>query len=64
MSWAPKVSHPWAPTPGVPAEGARPPCLSPECYHGHGERYHGHVSKTRKGITCQPWAAQAPHVPQ
>ncbi|KAK0681111.1 HGFL protein, partial [Pygoscelis papua] len=35
-----------------------------ECYHGHGERYHGHISKTRKGITCQPWAAQAPHVPQ
>ncbi|XP_009892665.1 PREDICTED: hepatocyte growth factor-like protein [Charadrius vociferus] len=35
-----------------------------ECYHGHGEHYRGHVSKTRKGITCQPWAAQAPHVPQ
>lgn len=50
--------------PGVPAGGASPPCLSPECYHGHGERYHGHVSKTRKGITCQPWAAQTPHVPQ
>ncbi|XP_054136981.1 hepatocyte growth factor-like protein isoform X4 [Melozone crissalis] len=35
-----------------------------ECYHGHGKHYHGHVSKTRKGITCQPWAAQTPHVPQ
>ncbi|XP_071669165.1 hepatocyte growth factor-like protein isoform X5 [Patagioenas fasciata] len=35
-----------------------------ECYHSHGERYHGRVSKTRQGITCQPWAAQAPHVPQ
>ncbi|XP_071611681.1 hepatocyte growth factor-like protein isoform X7 [Heliangelus exortis] len=35
-----------------------------ECYHGRGQHYHGHVSKTRKGITCQPWAAQAPHVPQ
>ncbi|XP_033373405.1 hepatocyte growth factor-like protein isoform X5 [Parus major] len=34
-----------------------------ECYHGHGKHYHGHVSKTRKGITCQPWAAQTPHVP-
>ncbi|XP_030914071.1 hepatocyte growth factor-like protein isoform X3 [Geospiza fortis] len=35
-----------------------------ECYHGHGKHYYGHVSKTRKGITCQPWAAQTPHVPQ
>lgn len=35
-----------------------------ECYHGHGERYHGHVSKTRKGITCQRWDATTPHVPQ
>ncbi|XP_030314209.1 hepatocyte growth factor-like protein isoform X5 [Calypte anna] len=35
-----------------------------ECYHGRGQHYHGHISKTRKGITCQPWAAQAPHVPQ
>ncbi|NXG37332.1 HGFL protein, partial [Dromaius novaehollandiae] len=34
-----------------------------DCYHGHGEQYHGHVSKTRKGITCQRWSAQEPHVP-
>ncbi|XP_032050125.1 hepatocyte growth factor-like protein [Aythya fuligula] len=35
-----------------------------ECYHGRGETYRGHVSKTRKGITCQRWDAQTPHVPQ
>ncbi|OXB56190.1 hypothetical protein ASZ78_016969 [Callipepla squamata] len=35
-----------------------------ECYHGHGEQYHGHVSKTRRGITCQRWDATTPHVPQ
>uniref|UniRef100_A0A8C4JJU5 Kringle domain-containing protein n=1 Tax=Dromaius novaehollandiae TaxID=8790 RepID=A0A8C4JJU5_DRONO len=38
------------------------PRLPPDCYHGHGEQYHGHVSKTRKGITCQRWSAQEPHV--
>ncbi|XP_025897316.1 hepatocyte growth factor-like protein [Nothoprocta perdicaria] len=32
-----------------------------DCYEGHGERYHGRVSKTRKGITCQQWSAREPH---
>lgn len=68
MSRRLKVSHPrhlpLGAHPSAPVRGASPPCLSPECYHGHGKHYHGHVSKTRKGITCQPWAAQTPHVPQ
>ncbi|XP_030063000.1 hepatocyte growth factor-like protein isoform X2 [Microcaecilia unicolor] len=34
-----------------------------DCYHGNGELYNGHVSKTRKGITCQKWSEQLPHKP-
>ncbi|KAM8799891.1 hepatocyte growth factor-like protein [Eudromia elegans] len=34
-----------------------------DCYEGRGERYEGRVSRTRKGITCQRWSAQEPHVP-
>ncbi|XP_045153502.1 hepatocyte growth factor-like protein isoform X6 [Echinops telfairi] len=35
-----------------------------ECYHGAGEQYRGSVSKTRKGVLCQPWSAKTPHKPQ
>ncbi|XP_006025057.1 hepatocyte growth factor-like protein isoform X1 [Alligator sinensis] len=35
-----------------------------DCYHGNGELYRGHTSKTRKGVTCQKWSEQSPHVPQ
>ncbi|XP_045153503.1 hepatocyte growth factor-like protein isoform X7 [Echinops telfairi] len=35
-----------------------------KCYHGAGEQYRGSVSKTRKGVLCQPWSAKTPHKPQ
>ncbi|XP_063148045.1 hepatocyte growth factor-like protein isoform X2 [Candoia aspera] len=35
-----------------------------DCYQGNGEDYQGTISKTRKGITCQKWKEQSPHVLQ
>lgn len=35
-----------------------------DCYYGTGEQYRGSVSKTRKGVPCQPWSADAPHKSQ
>ncbi|XP_006770660.1 PREDICTED: hepatocyte growth factor-like protein [Myotis davidii] len=46
------------------------PSLSPtrlpaaDCYYGTGEQYRGSVSKTRKGVPCQLWSADAPHKSQ
>ncbi|XP_036288154.1 hepatocyte growth factor-like protein isoform X4 [Pipistrellus kuhlii] len=34
-----------------------------DCYYGAGERYRGRVRRTRKGVPCQLWAADAPHKP-
>ncbi|ELK25025.1 Hepatocyte growth factor-like protein [Myotis davidii] len=35
-----------------------------DCYYGTGEQYRGSVSKTRKGVPCQLWSADAPHKSQ
>ncbi|XP_037346167.2 hepatocyte growth factor-like protein isoform X1 [Pungitius pungitius] len=33
-----------------------------DCYHENGRNYKGMVRKTRKGITCQKWNANTPHL--
>ncbi|XP_078065463.1 hepatocyte growth factor-like protein isoform X2 [Mustelus asterias] len=39
--------------------------IEPEdCYTGNGTTYRGVVSKTRKGIPCQMWNSNTPHVPR
>lgn len=44
---------------GRPADA---PCPA-DCYYGAGEQYRGGVRRTRKGVPCQLWAADAPHKP-
>lgn len=38
------------------------PVISLDCYHENGRNYKGMVRKTRKGITCQKWNANTPHL--
>ena len=35
--------------------------LSDACYYGDGQSYHGNISVTRSGYTCQSWSSQCPH---
>ncbi|GAB5568075.1 hepatocyte growth factor-like protein isoform X2 [Prionailurus iriomotensis] len=35
-----------------------------DCYHGVGEQYRGLVNRTRKGVPCQHWSTEMPHMPQ
>uniref|UniRef100_UPI00398EB24D hepatocyte growth factor-like protein isoform X3 n=1 Tax=Pristiophorus japonicus TaxID=55135 RepID=UPI00398EB24D len=37
---------------------------SEECYDGNGTTYRGVVNKTRKGIPCQRWDTNHPHIPR
>ncbi|XP_070247382.1 hepatocyte growth factor-like protein isoform X3 [Myotis yumanensis] len=43
---------------------SRPRNTRANCYYGTGEQYRGSVSKTRKGVPCQLWSADAPHKSQ
>lgn len=49
--------------PRGPADGSpRPPAAG--CYYGTGKEYRGSVNKTRKGVPCQLWSAEALHKSQ
>ncbi|XP_047705809.1 hepatocyte growth factor-like protein isoform X5 [Prionailurus viverrinus] len=44
--------------------GLRPSPPVTDCYHGVGEQYRGLVNRTRKGVPCQHWSTEMPHMPQ
>ncbi|XP_042351756.1 plasminogen-like [Plectropomus leopardus] len=55
----PSSSEATPPTAETPSNAAPPP---KDCKTGNGGTYRGPTSVTSKGLTCQAWSAQSPHL--